>query len=135
MGRRSPKTGKPMYLVKWKTLGYEECTWEDAKGLASTEDRAHIAAFEARHRAPPVQPLPPKGAKGARQPMSKEAVEALEWKGGNTLREHQVPGLGPAVWGCGLVGCRVAGVAGRGTDGPFPFPAPPLDRILGDLAF
>lgn len=37
---------KTKYLVKWKLLPYEECTWEDEDDLTSEEDLAKIDAYD-----------------------------------------------------------------------------------------
>ena len=101
MARGSPKHGRPIYLVKWQGLGYDECTWEEEQGLRNDHER--IKDFHRREQTA-MKRLEDNALEGdvwdledslGSQPglVGKDVIEQLVWKGGNTLREHQVEGV------------------------------------------
>ena len=75
------------YLVKWRSLSYEECTWE----LEDDIDSLKIEHFWKFRNLPPKDKLKPK-----RRPKAHE-WKKLEtspiYKNSNTLREYQLEGV------------------------------------------
>merc|ERR1712192_53102 len=75
------------YLVKWRSLPYEDCTWE----LEADVDPKKIEDF-LRWRNPPAE----EDWAGIERPNKKEWVEYKEspaFKNGNTLRPYQLEGV------------------------------------------
>jgi len=84
-----PTTGKVTrnYLVKWRSLPYEESTWE----LSDDIDVEKIHQFEMHNKLPPKDQWKPK-----RRPKAadwKKIETSPVYKNGNTLREYQLEGL------------------------------------------
>lgn len=71
-----------LFLVKWKHLGYAECTWETEESLQGEEDQAHVA----RLRAFDTMPTTLKTRKA-----DPAAVPAFN--NGRQLRDYQVESL------------------------------------------
>lgn len=46
IAQREPRAGEKEYLVKWKELQYNQCTWETERELVTLGARAEIAQFE-----------------------------------------------------------------------------------------
>lgn len=75
------------YLVKWKSLQYEDSTWE----LEEDIDVDKIKQFKDFHELPPKEKW-----KFKRRPSADQWVQLNEsplYKGGNTLRPYQLEGL------------------------------------------
>ncbi|XP_057666138.1 chromodomain-helicase-DNA-binding protein 7 isoform X2 [Diorhabda carinulata] len=75
------------YLVKWRALQYEDCTWE----LEEDVDPIKIQQYERFNKIPPKdtwkvkkRPTPDQWTKLEKSPI---------YKGGNSLREYQLEGL------------------------------------------
>ena len=88
------------YLVKWKSLQYENCTWETEDDLVRDCDDAEeqIAAYHRRNTLPHLRDveyykncIPP----GVRPPpnMWQKMEESPVYKDENTLRAYQLEGL------------------------------------------
>jgi chromodomain-helicase-DNA-binding protein 7 len=76
------------YLVKWRGLGYEGCTWEYAR-IAGADA---IAAYEERQRV-----LANRAASDA-EPPTPEVDVPMSFKGGRTLRDYQRAGVQWMRW-------------------------------------
>ena len=76
------------YLVKWKALPYEDCTWE----LEDDVDPNKIKAYEEFSKFPTGKD-PLKGRKKPRPSDWKKLDESPVYLNGNTLREYQLEGL------------------------------------------
>ncbi len=74
------------YLVKWRSLPYEDCTWE----LENDVDPAKIADFK-KWREPPDEDLYER--KRPRKHLWKKMEESPEYKNGNKLRPYQLEGV------------------------------------------
>lgn len=75
------------YLVKWKSLPYEDCTWE----LEADVDAAKIEQYKRFSKIPPKDKW-----KAKRRPTPdqwKQLDETPIYKGGNSLRAYQLEGL------------------------------------------
>lgn len=75
------------YLVKWKSLAYEDCTWE----LEGDVDDGKIEQFYRFNKVPPKDKWKPK-----RRPTPdqwKQLPETPIYKNNNTLRPYQLEGL------------------------------------------
>lgn len=75
------------YLVKWKSLPYEDSTWE----LEEDIEENKIEMFEKFNKVPPKNEW-----KFKRRPHPdqwKQLDKTPVWKGGNTLRNYQLEGL------------------------------------------
>ncbi|CAG5021763.1 unnamed protein product [Parnassius apollo] len=75
------------YLVKWKSLQYEDCTWE----LEEDIDVDKIQQFKTFSEIPPKEKW-----KFKKRPSADNWVQLKEsplYKGGNTLRPYQLEGL------------------------------------------
>lgn len=75
------------YLVKWKSLPYEDSTWELEKDV----DSVKIEQFYQFTKIPPKDKWKPKRRPTAEQ--WKQLPETPVYKGGNTLRPYQLEGL------------------------------------------
>lgn len=75
------------YLVKWKSLPYEDATWE----LEEDVDEQKIEIFEKFNKVPPKNEW--KIKKRPHPEMWKELPETPVFKNNNTLREYQLEGL------------------------------------------
>ena len=76
------------YLVKWRGLGYEGCTWEYARiagadAIAAYEERQIVLANRAASNAEPPTP---------------EVDVPMSFKGGRTLRDYQRAGVQWMRW-------------------------------------
>jgi len=74
------------YLVKWRALAYEECTWE----LETAVDKDKIAQFHQRQLVTPAR------LKETARPSEKDwrpLEEHPTFKDGNKLRDYQLEGL------------------------------------------
>lgn len=86
---RDPTSGETVkhYLVKWRALQYEDCTWE----LEEDVDPLKIQQFERFSK------IPPKEKWKSKKRPSPESWTKLEkspiYKSGNSLREYQLEGL------------------------------------------
>ena len=85
------------YYVKWKGLGYDECTWEEGADIAND---AEIARYFQYSRPPldengqPLRPLTGKEAHVRKSVIGiRKQVEELKFKGGRQLREYQIEGV------------------------------------------
>lgn len=76
------------YLVKWKSLPYEDCTWE----LEEDVDPNKIKSYEEFNKYPTAKD-PFKGRKKPRPSDWKKLDESPVYLNGNTLREYQLEGL------------------------------------------
>ncbi|XP_055711038.1 chromodomain-helicase-DNA-binding protein 7 isoform X3 [Phlebotomus papatasi] len=75
------------YLIKWKSLAYEDSTWE----LEEDADQLKIEQYERFSKLPPKNEWKPK-----RRPhpdMWKKLEKTPVYKGGNSLRPYQLEGL------------------------------------------
>ena len=77
------------YLVKWKALPYEDCTWE----LEEDVDPAKIKLYEKYNSFPKEKADPFKGRKRPRPSDWKKLDDSPVYLNGNTLREYQLEGL------------------------------------------
>ncbi|RUS20096.1 SNF2 family N-terminal domain-containing protein [Endogone sp. FLAS-F59071] len=77
------------YFCKWKSLHYEDCTWE-AVELISNDFQAQIDAFVNRERS---QKLPHKSASLTNDRSFQVICEQPEYLVGGELREYQLHGL------------------------------------------
>ncbi|KAJ6650068.1 Chromodomain-helicase-DNA-binding protein 7, partial [Pseudolycoriella hygida] len=75
------------YLVKWKSLPYEDSTWELEKDV----DSVKIEQFQQFSKIPPKDKWKPKRRPTADQ--WKQLSETPVYKGNNTLRPYQLEGL------------------------------------------
>ena len=82
-----PKRIVRHYLVKWRSLSYEECTWE----LEDDIDPLKIQHFWKFKNLPPKDKLKPKKRPKASEWKKLEASPI--YKNGNTLREYQLEGV------------------------------------------
>ena len=76
------------YLVKWRGLGYEGCTWEYARVAGADA----IAAYEERQKV-----LANKAASDA-EPPTPEVDVPMSFKDGRTLRDYQRAGVQWMRW-------------------------------------
>lgn len=83
-------TGKTTrnYLVKWKSLAYEDSTWE----LEEDVDPIKIKIYEEANKFPTIKDTF-KGRKKPRPSEWKKLEESPVYLNGNTLREYQLEGL------------------------------------------
>ena len=86
---QDPNTGAATkhYLVKWKSMQYEDSTWE----LEEDVDPVKIAQFEVFRKRPPKDKIKPK-----KKPSGDEWVkldESPNYNNGNKLRAYQLEGL------------------------------------------
>uniref|UniRef100_A0A6B2EIQ7 Putative snf2 family dna-dependent atpase n=1 Tax=Phlebotomus kandelakii TaxID=1109342 RepID=A0A6B2EIQ7_9DIPT len=75
------------YLIKWKSLAYEDSTWE----LEEDADQLKIEQYERFNKMPPRNEWKPK-----RRPhpdLWKKLEKTPVYKGGNSLRPYQLEGL------------------------------------------
>ncbi|XP_055681908.1 uncharacterized protein LOC129789277 isoform X4 [Lutzomyia longipalpis] len=75
------------YLIKWKSLAYEDSTWE----LEEDADQLKIEQYERFNKIPPKNEWKPK-----RRPhpdLWKKLEKTPVYKGGNSLRPYQLEGL------------------------------------------
>ena len=86
---------KEQYLVKWKGLGYDECTWEAADDIAND---AEIARYFRYSEPPPIGGKERRGT--GREPHARKSavgikrqVEEMTFNGGRQLREYQLDGV------------------------------------------
>ena len=79
---------KKLYFVKWKLLGYDQCTWEWESDI---HDESKIAEFLKRRKAPSKMDRRPR----PRPPASffKQLEQSPKFKDGNELRPYQLEGL------------------------------------------
>ena len=77
------------FLVKWKSLPYEDSTWE----LEEDVDPAKIKIHEEVSKIPIKEKDPFKGRKKPRASEWKKLDESPVYLNGNTLREYQLEGL------------------------------------------
>lgn len=75
------------YLVKWKSLPYEDCTWE----LEEDVDKDKIEQFNRYNKIPLRSEW--KSKKRPTADMWKKLEKTPVYKGGNTLRPYQLEGL------------------------------------------
>jgi len=83
-------SGKRIFFVKWKALGYDQCTWEFEDTLK--EDQWAIDEFRKRDKAPRVSDMrvPPRPPPNEFQKISNES---MQFKDGNELRSYQIEGV------------------------------------------
>lgn len=86
---QDPNTGAATkhYLVKWKSMQYEDSTWE----LEEDVDPVKIAQFEVFRKRPPKDKIKPK-----KKPSPDEWVkldDSPNYNNGNKLRAYQLEGL------------------------------------------
>ena len=78
------------YLVKWKVLGYEHCTWEDADTISKTSQDKIDAYLDRQNH--PLAPSRSTHFYGARPKFKPLAKQPLYVRNGE-LREFQLTGL------------------------------------------
>lgn len=81
---------KKQYLVKWRSLGYTDCTWEDGDFI--NED-AHILLFEKRNLLPTnYTEIINMNKVDVRKGTYEKALTSPQYKHNNQLREYQLEG-------------------------------------------
>eukprot|EP00026_Physarum_polycephalum_P000102 Phypoly_transcript_00102.p1 GENE.Phypoly_transcript_00102~~Phypoly_transcript_00102.p1 ORF type:complete len:2164 (+),score=408.47 Phypoly_transcript_00102:294-6785(+) len=96
--QRSPVDNSIQYLVKWKSLGYNELSWESQEEI---RDDAKVAQFFQVNKVPTASKFPSSlpnvlpGAPASRPPPESwvPLKESPIYKGENTLRPYQLEGL------------------------------------------
>ena len=87
---RNKEEKKGMYWVKWKMLGYDECTWEFEDDIPR-DDHTKIEEFQSRRRVPSVtdRRIPDRPSASEFIPLETGPVV----KQGHQLRDYQLQGL------------------------------------------
>jgi len=77
------------YFVKWKSLGYMNCTWE----VDLDHEISKIAEYKRRELKPDKQVIKRYNQEDFEVRKNKWYQESNNYKGGNKLRDYQVTGL------------------------------------------
>eukprot|EP01134_Creolimax_fragrantissima_P006977 CFRG6977T1 len=87
--------GSKWYLVMWRNMGYEDCTWEDGADLTDSDSLAAVAKFKRREIAPKRKFNSPKMFQGAHRTHTfKTLTESPNtFLPGHTLLDYQLEGL------------------------------------------
>ena len=83
----------PEWLVKWRSLPYAAATWETCRTMVGHQGA--INRFRSLQQPPPPKQLEIAAAADYRPPISNfhPLSESPIYKGGRTLRPHQIEGL------------------------------------------
>lgn len=83
----------PEWLVKWRSLPYAAATWETCRTMVGHQGAIH--RFRSLQQPPPPKQLEIAAAPDYRPPISNfhPLSESPIYKGGRTLRPHQIEGL------------------------------------------
>lgn len=91
--RTDQRSGRKRFLVKWDSLGYDECTWEladDPKFAAVLSETGNLLAkYEAWQEEPAAKDLKTKG----RTSVDLDDIEVGVHEDGRQLRSYQLEGV------------------------------------------
>eukprot|EP01012_Entosiphon_sulcatum_P058499 TRINITY_DN8257_c1_g1_i1.p1 TRINITY_DN8257_c1_g1~~TRINITY_DN8257_c1_g1_i1.p1 ORF type:complete len:2042 (-),score=374.10 TRINITY_DN8257_c1_g1_i1:129-5954(-) len=85
--------GTPMqYLVKWRALSYDDCTWELVEEMEQLAPQK-VARFKEAQQPPPAGRSKPRPSPQEFMQSIREELAKRVYKNGNTLRDYQIEGL------------------------------------------